>query len=89
MVPVAGPVAFVGLAMPHVARLLRVGGTGWTVALTAALGGFVVTAADIVARSAAAPRELPVGIITALIGGPVFIWLVRRRSLFSGAAVKS
>jgi iron complex transport system permease protein len=81
IVPVAGPVAFVGLATPHIARLLKPDGPGWTVALTAALGGFIVTAADIVARSAAAPRELPVGIVTALIGGPVFIYLVQRRTV--------
>ncbi len=80
IVPVAGPVAFVGLATPHIARLLRPDGPGWTVGLTAALGGLVVTTADIVARSVAAPRELPVGIITALIGGPVFIYLVQRRN---------
>jgi iron complex transport system permease protein len=79
VVPVAGPVPFVGLATPHIARLLHPDGPGWTVALTAALGGLMVTAADIVARSVAIPKELPVGIITALIGGPVFIYLVQRR----------
>jgi iron complex transport system permease protein len=80
IVPVAGPVAFVGLATPHIARLLHPDGPGWTVALTSALGGLMVTVADIVARSVAAPKELPVGIITALIGGPVFIYLVQRRN---------
>ncbi len=81
VVPVAGPVAFVGLAMPHIARLLRPDGPGWTIALAAVLGGFVVTVADIVARSVASPRELPVGIVTALIGGPIFIYLVQRRDV--------
>ncbi|CAH1692929.1 Iron complex transport system permease protein [Hyphomicrobiales bacterium] len=86
VVPVAGPVAFVGLATPHIARLLKPDGQGWTVALAAALGGLMVTAADIVARSIATPRELPVSIVTALIGGPVFIYLVQARnfSLKSG-----
>lgn len=80
IVPVAGPVAFVGLATPHMARLLEPGSPGWTIALTASLGGLMVAAADIVARSIAFPRELPVGMITALIGGPVFIYLVQRGS---------
>jgi iron complex transport system permease protein len=79
--PVAGPVAFVGLAAPHIARRLKPNGPGWTIALTAAIGGLIVVAADVVARSAAVPKELPVSIITALIGGPVFIYLVQRRSV--------
>jgi iron complex transport system permease protein len=80
IVPVAGPVAFVGLATPHIARLLHPEGPGWTIALTAALGGLMVTVADILARSVAAPQELPVSIVTALIGGPIFIYLVQARS---------
>ncbi|ENN86453.1 putative ferrichrome ABC transporter, permease protein [Rhizobium freirei PRF 81] len=85
--PVAGPVAFVGLAAPHIARLLRPNGPGWAIALTAALGGLMVAAADVIARSVAAPQELPVGIVTALIGGPVFIYLVQSRGFsFKGEA---
>lgn len=85
--PVAGPIAFVGLAAPHIARLLRPNGPGWTIALTAALGGLMVVAADVIARSVAAPQELPVGIVTALIGGPLFIYLVQSRSFsFEGKA---
>ncbi|MBX4957363.1 FecCD family ABC transporter permease [Rhizobium lentis] len=79
--PVAGPVAFVGLAAPHIARLLRPRGTGFEIGLSVALGALIVTVADIFARSIALPRELPVGIITALIGGPVFIYLVQRGQL--------
>lgn len=79
--PVAGPVAFVGLAAPHIARLTRPAGTAWEVVLTAAIGALVVTAADLVARTAAIPKELPVGIITALLGGPVFIYLIQRGRL--------
>lgn len=81
--PVAGPIAFVGLSAPHIARLLRPHGPGWTIALSAAIGGFMVAAADVLARSIALPREVPVGIVTALIGGPVFIYLVLRRNLSS------
>ncbi|MTH95806.1 iron ABC transporter permease [Roseibium sp. RKSG952] len=78
VVPVAGPIAFVGLATPHIAKLLKPAGAGWTIALTASLGGLMTTAADIVARSLAAPQELPVGMITAMLGGPVFIYLIQR-----------
>ncbi|WP_027232668.1 iron ABC transporter permease [Phyllobacterium sp. UNC302MFCol5.2] len=84
--PIAGPVAFVGLAAPHIARLLRPGGTGWDIGLSAAIGALIVTFADVVGRSIAVPRELPVGIITALLGGPIFIYLVQRGRLnLSGA----
>ncbi|MBA5802848.1 FecCD family ABC transporter permease [Rhizobium changzhiense] len=79
--PIAGPVAFVGLAAPHIARLIKPRGTGWEIGLSAALGALIVTVADVVARSVAIPRELPVGIITALLGGPVFIYLVQRGQL--------
>lgn len=77
--PVAGPVAFVGLVSPHIARLLKPHNVGWSIALTAAIGALMVVTADVVARSIALPRELPVGIITALLGGPFFIYLVQTR----------
>ncbi|MCV9942034.1 MULTISPECIES: iron ABC transporter permease [Rhizobium] len=79
--PIAGPIAFVGLAAPHIARLIKPRGIGWEIGLSAALGALIVTVADVVARSVAIPRELPVGIITALLGGPVFIYLVQRGQL--------
>lgn len=79
--PVAGPVAFVGLAAPHIARLVKSSGPRSSIVLTAALGGLILVAADVIARSVAVPKELPVSIITALIGGPVFIYLVQRRSV--------
>lgn len=78
IVPVAGPIAFVGLAAPHIARLLRPPGSGWAMALAATIGGLTTVLADLAARSLAAPRELPVGLVTALIGGPVFLYLVQR-----------
>ncbi len=79
--PVAGPVAFVGLASPHIARLLRPKGVIWEIGLAVSIGMFIVTAADVIGRSVAVPRELPVGIITAMIGGPIFIYLVQRKRL--------
>jgi iron complex transport system permease protein len=81
--PVAGPVAFVGLAVPHIVRLLQPPGAVWAILLNLAIGGLMLVAADMLARSIAAPRELPVGIILALIGGPFFIHLVQRRT-FAG-----
>jgi len=79
IVPVAGPIAFIGLASPHLARLMRTTTPIWTLALAASIGGFVTLSADLIARSIAPPREIPVGIIIALIAGPVFIWLVQSR----------
>ena len=79
--PVAGPVAFVGLAAPHIARLLDPKGTILEIALTAAIGALIVTSADLAARTVAIPKELPVGIITALLGGPIFIYLIQRGRL--------
>ncbi|MGO4449819.1 FecCD family ABC transporter permease [Phyllobacterium sp. TAF24] len=78
--PVAGPVAFVGLVSPHITRLLKPQNTGWSIALTAAIGALMVVTADLIARSVALPRELPVGIITALLGGPFFVYLVQTQS---------
>ncbi|RKE86238.1 iron ABC transporter permease [Rhizobium sp. AG855] len=85
--PIAGPVAFVGLATPHIVRLLKPGGPAWSIMLNVAAGGLMTVSADLVARSVALPKEIPVGIVTALIGGPIFIYLVQRRALsFTGNA---
>ncbi len=64
--------------MPHIVRLF-VGGDHRRVLPTAALGGAVFLIwADIAARTIAAPMEIPVGVLTALCGGPFFLWLMRR-----------
>jgi iron complex transport system permease protein len=78
--PVAGPVAFVGLATPHIVRMVKPGGPAWSVALNVAMGGLMTVSADLVARNIALPKEIPVGIVTALIGGPIFIYLVQKRT---------
>ncbi|MCJ2131716.1 FecCD family ABC transporter permease [Methylobacterium sp. E-045] len=78
--PVAGPIAFVGLVVPHIVRLLRPSGEAWGVALNASVGGLLLVVADVLARSVAAPREIPVGIVTALTGGPFFVYLVTRHT---------
>jgi iron complex transport system permease protein len=75
----AGLVGFVGLVVPHLLRLL-VGPDHRLLAPLSALGGAAaLVAADLVARVALAPRELPVGAVTALVGGPFFLALLRRR----------
>ncbi|MFT4282652.1 FecCD family ABC transporter permease [Microbacterium sp.] len=77
-VAVSGMIGFIGLVVPHLARRL-VGARHVVVLPTAALLGAVVTvAADAVARTVAAPREVPLGILTALLGTPLLILLVRR-----------
>ncbi|UTW10826.1 FecCD family ABC transporter permease [Marinobacterium rhizophilum] len=80
-VAVAGPVGFVGLVAPHLVRLLL--GNNQRLALPAVmlLGALLVTLSDLVARTLAAPAELPLGMFTALLGGPLFIWLIRTRVL--------
>lgn len=78
VVAIAGPVGFVGLCVPHVARLVLGGGYRRTLPVTALLGALLVAAADLVARTVAAPRELPVGFLTALVATPLLIGLIRR-----------
>jgi iron complex transport system permease protein len=78
----AGPVGFVGLVAPHLVRLALRTSDHRLVAPGAALcGGALLCLADIASRTVAAPRQLPVGAITALIGAPVFLLLLRRRPL--------
>jgi iron complex transport system permease protein len=73
-----GLIGFVGMIVPHVARLL-VGGDHRRLLPMAAIGGAgFLMLADLVARTAFAPEELPLGIITACVGAPFFLWLLRR-----------
>jgi iron complex transport system permease protein len=85
LVAVSGAVAFVGLVMPHLVRIL-VGSSHRRVLAVAPLAGAVFMVwTDLVARTLVAPEELPLGVITAVIGVPVFITLMRRRGyLFGG-----
>jgi iron complex transport system permease protein len=76
-----GPIAFVGLVVPHVARLLTGPDHRWLVPCSALLGSVLLLVADVAGRIAARPGELQVGIVLALIGGPFFVALVRRHRL--------
>ncbi|HVZ72709.1 MAG TPA: iron ABC transporter permease [Polyangia bacterium] len=75
----AGLVAFVGLVAPHLVRRFAPATHGFTVVASAAMGGALLLAADVLARSLIAPQEIPVGVLTALIGGGYLILLLRRR----------
>jgi len=76
---VAGPIAFVGLVIPHICRLLVGTDHRWLLPFCAVAGAGLLVAADIIGRVIARPEEIEVGIITAFIGAPVFIWIVRRQ----------
>ncbi len=84
MVAVSGAIAFVGLVMPHVVRMV-VGATHARVLAVAPLAGAVFMVwVDLVSRTLVAPRELPLGVITALVGVPVFVTLMRRKGYMFG-----
>ena len=80
-VAAAGPVAFVGLAVPHIARGVVGPDYRWIIPYSLVLGAVVLLTGDVVGRLVSRPAELEVGIVTALLGAPFFIWLVRRRRL--------
>lgn len=75
---IAGPIGFVGLIVPHVCRLLIGTDHRWLIPFSAAVGAALLLCADVVGRVIARPEEIQVGIVTAIIGAPFFIWIVRR-----------
>jgi len=79
-VALAGPLGFIGLVIPHVVRLYVGADYRWIVPYSALAGAAYLLAVDIVARIAIPPQEISTGIITALVGAPLFVHLVRRRS---------
>ena len=79
-VAVAGPIGFVGLVVPHIAKRLVGGGFGSALTLCIVGGPLLLVSADLLARLVAFPAETPVGIITAVCGTPVFLALVLRRA---------
>ena len=74
----SGSVGYVGLIVPHLVRLTVGTDNRYVIPFSAIVGGIFVVFADTVARTAIAPRELPVGAITALIGAPLFIYLLKK-----------
>ena len=79
IVALCGPIGFVGLMAPHICRLLVGPDHRELTPATLLFGAAFLTACDTVARTAMFPTELPVGIITSLLGGPFFLWLLLRR----------
>lgn len=77
-VAVSGTVLFVGLVVPHLVRMAIGPAHRWLVPGAALAGALVLVVADLVARTAAAPAELPLGVLTSLVGGPFFFWMLRR-----------
>ena len=83
-VAVSGLIGFIGLAAPHIVRLFVGADHRAVLPGSALLGALLIVCADLIARTAVAPAELPIGVLTSLIGGPFFVWLLARyrRELF-------
>lgn len=77
----AGPIGFIGLTVPHVARLITGPDYRWVLPYSMLLAPILLIGSDVVGRVIARPGEVQVGIVTALVGAPFFIALVRRRKL--------
>jgi iron complex transport system permease protein len=77
-VAVSGAIGFVGLIIPHAVRLVGGSDNRLVVPASALVGGVFLMLADTIARTAVAPRELNIGVITSLVGAPVFVYLLRR-----------
>ena len=78
-VSIGGPIGFVGIIIPHLVRLLVGPDHRLVLPASALFGAAFLVGCDLIARTILAPVELPVGIITALIGGPFFLWLLIRK----------
>ncbi|KTR73581.1 hypothetical protein SA14R_09980 [Rothia kristinae] len=77
---IAGPIGFVGLVIPHACRLLIGTDHRWLLPFSALAGAGLLLASDIIGRVVSpGSEEIQVGIITAIIGAPFFIWIVRRQ----------
>ena len=77
-----GLIAFVGLAAPHLVRSVVKTTHGRLILLSSLMGGVLLLAADILARALIAPQELPVGVLTAVLGGSYLLWLMYRRTSY-------
>ena len=81
-----GLIAFVGLASPHLVRSVVKTTHAGLIVLSTAMGGLLLMSADLAARWLIAPQELPVGVLTAVLGGSYLLWLMHRRSARGGVA---
>jgi iron complex transport system permease protein len=87
VVAVSGAIGFVGLLLAHVGRFMVGNGHRRLLPVVALLGATFLVLIDLVARTVASPEEIPVGIITAAIGAPFFLWVLQRRTQRVGAAL--
>lgn len=77
-VAIAGPIGFIGIVIPHVARSIVGIDHRWLIPFSCILGGILLLASDILARYIIMPQEVPVGVMTAIIGTPFFIYIARK-----------
>lgn len=84
LVSMVGPIGFVGLVIPHVGRMLFGADHRRLVPASVLLGAIYLVLVDLVCRTLFAPSEIPIGVVTAMLGTPFFLWLIRRRQ---GAAL--
>ncbi|GIQ67843.1 iron ABC transporter permease [Xylanibacillus composti] len=78
-VAIAGPIGFIGLAVPHIVRSLAGTDYRWIVPLSALFGGGLLLLADMASKLVIHPGEVPIGVMTALLGAPFFIYLARKK----------
>ncbi|HEX7991141.1 MAG TPA: iron ABC transporter permease, partial [Stenotrophomonas sp.] len=75
----AGSVSFVGLVVPHLVRMLVGPGHRWLLPLSGVVGALLIVVADTAARTLDPPSEIPLGLFSAALGAPFFLWLVLRK----------
>ncbi|MGW3624285.1 FecCD family ABC transporter permease [Streptomyces sp. NPDC000880] len=80
-VAAAGPIAFIGLAVPHIARAIVGGDHRWVLPMAALIGPVMLLVSDVIGRVIFPPSEIPAGVMTALIGVPFLVTLVRRKAV--------
>ncbi|MBF0108472.1 MAG: iron ABC transporter permease [Magnetococcales bacterium] len=84
VVAISGPIGFVGMMVPHICRRIVGADHRYLMPATLLFGGAFLTLCDTLARMLIPPAEIPVGVITAFLGGPFFIWLLLRGGLGDG-----
>jgi len=78
LVAATGTIVFVGLVVPHLVRMTLGANHRWLLPATVIAGGLALVLADWAARTVVVPAELPIGLVTGLVGGPFFLWLLAR-----------
>ncbi len=76
-----GPIGFIGMIAPHICRLIFGPDHGYLAPASLFFGGMFLTLCDLLSRTIIAPAEIPVGVITALLGGPFFLWLLLKKRI--------